>query len=128
MQTMDLRKISKLQQRVQREATGYYCGYTFKGQAVGRKYLLQASRAYDYMEPELADKTEGQRMHRMTNKLFVDMQHRCVARPAAEEWTLAAYQHQQDVTNAEFIRTFMSVQFPGGQYCSGITPKNYATC
>ena len=128
MQTMDLRKISKLQQRVQREATGYYCGYTFKGQVVGRKYLLQASRAYDYMEPELADKTEGQRMHRMTNKLFVDMQHRCVARPAAEEWTLAAYQHQQDVTNSEFIRTFRSVQFPGGQYCSGITPQNNATC
>merc|ERR1712023_167399 len=62
--------VARIAQRVQREATGYYCGYTFKGQVIGRKYTLQASRAYDYMEPELADKTEGQRMHRMTNKLF----------------------------------------------------------
>ena len=55
-------------------------------------------------------------MHRMTNKLFVDMQHRCVARPAAEEWNLAVYRHNHDVTNAEYIRTDRSVDFPGGQY------------
>ena len=113
--SLDVKKISRLMQRVQRETTGYYCGYTFKGQIVGRKYLLQASKSLDYMEDGLKDKSEGQRMHRVTNRLLVDMQHRCIARPAAEEWNLATFAHDQDVTNAEFMRTFMSVAYPGGQ-------------
>jgi hypothetical protein len=115
LSSASLKSVSRLQQRVQREATGYYCGYTFKGQVVGRKYILQASKSLDYMEDGLEDKSEGQRMHRMTNRLFTDMQHRCVARPAAEEWNLGAFAHEQDVTNAEFMRTFRSVDFPGGQ-------------
>ena len=107
--------MSKLAQRVQREATGYYCGYTFKGQVVGRKYILQAAKSLDYLSADLQDKTEGQRLHRVTNRVFTDIHHRCMARPAAEEWTLAAFSHEQDVTNAEFIRTYMSATFPGGQ-------------
>ncbi len=38
-----------------------------------------------------------------------------MTRPAPEEWNLAVYQHEQDVTNAEFMRTYMSAEFPGGQ-------------
>ena len=34
--------ICKLAQRAQREATGYYCGYTFKRQACG-KFVLKAT-------------------------------------------------------------------------------------
>jgi hypothetical protein len=93
----------------------YYCGYTFKGQVVGRKFLLQASRSLDYMEPQLAHKSDGQRWHRIANRLLVDFQHRCISRPAAEEWNLAVNHHDQDVTNAEMNRTFRSVSFPGGQ-------------
>ncbi len=37
-----------------------------------------------------------------------------MTRTAPEEWNLAANWHEQDVTNAEFVRTFMSAQFPGG--------------
>lgn len=37
-----------------------------------------------------------------------------MTRPAPEEWNLAVHHHDHDVTNAEFIRTFMSVDFPGG--------------
>jgi hypothetical protein len=100
-----IKGISRLAQRVQREATGYYCGYTFKGQVVGRKYILQAVKSLDYLTTGLQDKTEGQRLHRITNRVFTDIHHRCMARPAAEEWTLPAFSHEQDVTNAEFIRT-----------------------
>ena len=107
--------VSRLAQRVQREATGYYCGYTFKGQSIGKKYLLKASQSLDYMTPELECKSAAQRMRRVSNRMFTDMMHRCTARPAAEEWKLATYAHDQDVTNAEFVRTFMSVVFPGGQ-------------
>ena len=110
-----IKGISRLAQRVQREATGYYCGYTFKGQVVGRKYILQAVKSLDYLTTGLQDKTEGQRLHRITNRVFTDIHHRCMARPAAEEWTLPAFSHEQDVTNAEFIRTYQSANFPGGQ-------------
>ena len=54
-------------------------------------------------------------MHRATNRMFSDVMHRCIARPAAEEWNLATFGHAQDMTNAEFMRTFRSVTFPGGQ-------------
>ena len=80
-----IQAVSKLAQRVQREATGYYCGYSFKGQVIGRKYLLQASKTLDYMTTGLEDKTQGQRLHRITNRVFIDTQHRCMSRTAAEE-------------------------------------------
>lgn len=102
-------------QRVQREITGYYCGYTFKGQTVGKKMLLKASGTLDYLTPTLAKKTATQRMHQITNRVFMDIHHRCAARPANEEWNLAAFWHAEDVTNAEFIRTYRSATFPGGQ-------------
>ena len=110
-----IKGISRLAQRVQREATGYYCGYTFKGQVVGHKYILQAAKSLDYLSTGLGDKTEGQRLHRIANRVSTYIHHRCMARPAAEEWTLSAFSHAQDVTNAEFIRTYMSANFPGGQ-------------
>ena len=57
----------------------------------------------------------GQRWNRITNRLLVDRQHRCSTRTAPEEWNLATFHHDQDVTNAEFLRTYRSVDFPGGQ-------------
>ena len=112
---LSLKIVAKIAQRVQRESTGYYCGYTFKGQAVGRKYLLKAARSLDYLTDKLESKTPQQRMHHITNKTFSDMFHRCCSRPTAEEWNLATFWHPQDVTNAEFQRTFRSVAFPGAQ-------------
>ena len=43
----EMKTVSKIAQRVQRESTGYYCGYTFKRQAIGRKYLLKAAQSLD---------------------------------------------------------------------------------
>eukprot|EP00959_Pyramimonas_sp_CCMP1952_P166382 3477507-Pyramimonas_sp.AAC.1 len=110
-----LKSILRLMQRAQREVTGYYCGYTFKGQTIGKKHMARASTALDYLTPELSAKTVTQRMHQITNRVLTDLHHRCAARPATEEWNLAMFWHEQDVTNAEFHRTFMSVTFPGGQ-------------
>ena len=112
---LSLKTVAKISQRVQRECTGYYCGYTFKGQAIGRKYLLKASQSLDYLTETLEKKTPAQRMHHITNKCFSDMFHRCCSRPTAEEWNLATFWHPQDVTNAEFQRTWRSVAFPGAQ-------------
>ena len=54
---LSLKTVSKIAQRVQRECTGYYCGYTFKGQVIGRKYLLKAARSLDYLTDTLEKKT-----------------------------------------------------------------------
>jgi hypothetical protein len=88
---LSLKTVAKISQRVQRECTGYYCGYTFKGQAIGRKYLLKASKSLDYLTETLEKKTPAQRMHHITNKCFSDMFHRCCSRPTAEEWNLATF-------------------------------------
>ena len=44
-------KVAKVGQRAQREATGYYCGYTFKRQPVGRFALVALGRP----RPPLSD-------------------------------------------------------------------------
>ena len=82
----EIKVVAKLSQRVQREATGYYCGYTFKGQPIGRKYLKAAASSLNFLTTGLEDKSDGQRWHRITNRLLVDMQHRCITRSAPEEW------------------------------------------
>ena len=66
------------------------------------------------MHADMGAKSEGQKWHRITHRVFTDFQHRCMRRTAAEEWNLAANYHEQDITTAEFLRTYMSVDFPGG--------------
>ncbi len=82
LSSASIQSVSKLAQRVQRESTGYYCGYTFKGQPVGRKYLAAAASTLDYLSTGLQDKSAGQQWHRITQRLLIDTQHRCMTRPA----------------------------------------------
>ena len=107
--------ISKVMQRVQRQATGYYCGYTFKHQPVGKRFLRDAAESLNYLTTGMEDKSAGQRWHRITHRVLTEFQHRCMTRTAPEEWNLACNLHPHDVTNAEFIWTYRSVEFPGGQ-------------
>ena len=67
------------------------------------------------MTTGLQDKAAGQKWHRITHRVLTDFQHRSMLRPAAEEWNLAANWHEQDPKNAEFLRTYMSRDFPGWQ-------------
>ena len=91
---------SKVGQRAQRQTTGYYCGYTFKAQPVGRKFTRLASESLNYVIPQLKDRTSGQRWHRITHRVLADQQHRCMKRTAPEEWNLSVNSHEQDVTAA----------------------------
>ena len=59
MVTRVLKITCKIAQRAQRETTGYYCGYTFKVQPVGRKLLNAAVSSLNYLEETLQDKTPG---------------------------------------------------------------------
>ena len=51
-----------------------------------------------------------------TLDMFSDFQGRCMTRTAPEEANLCAYWDDQDVTNAEFVRTYMSKDFPGQSF------------
>ena len=110
-----LKTISKLAQRAQREATGYYCGYTFKRQPIGTKFLKSVGDTMNYLTTGMQDKTTGQKWHRITHRLLTDFQHRMMTRTAPEETNLAAYWHDHDPTTAEFNRTYRSEDFHGGQ-------------
>ena len=83
---------------------------------MGKKYLRIAAQNHNYLTDMLKDKTPGQVWHRATHNLYTTFQHRCIARGAPEETNLAAYWHKHDVTGAEFIRTFRSVDFPGSLF------------
>ena len=115
IEAKSLKTICKIAQRTQRNATGYYCGYTFKAQVAGKKELSASAESLNYMRTGLEDKTVGQQWHRVSHRVMQDMQHRCMLRTAAEEFNLSANSDDHDVKNAEFLRTYMSEDFPGGQ-------------
>ncbi len=101
-------------QRACRECTGYHSGYIFKGQPVGAKYLQVASDTLNYVNDSMETKSENQKWHYITHRILQDLNHRCMARPATEETNLVVHWHPHDVTNAEFIRTYMCETFAGG--------------
>ena len=70
----DIKILSKLAQRAQREATGYFCGYTFKRQPVGRRFLKAAADSLNYLSAGLENKSVGQKWHRITHRVLVDFQ------------------------------------------------------
>ena len=88
MEELDIketRKLSKLAQRAQREATGYYCGYTFKRQPVGAKYMKAVAENYRDLGDEFNARALGGKWHRITHNVLADVQHRCMVRTASEE-------------------------------------------
>ena len=106
----------KLAQRAQREATGYFCGYTFKRQACGKFVMRATAESLNYVELGLKDKSAGRQWYRTCNKLITDWNHRCTMRTAPEEFNLSANLHDHDPTNAEFFRSYRSQTFPGRRF------------
>jgi len=47
--------------------------------------VAAAQKSLNYLTTGLEDKTEGQKWHRLTNRMLIDLNHRCMTRPAAEE-------------------------------------------
>ena len=117
-------KVAKVGQRAQREATGYYCGYTFKRQPIGRFALEATSQTLNFVEASLKDRTPGQQWNRVSNRVLQDLQHRCMVRPSTEEFNLATNVHEHDVTAAEFVRSFQSVDFNGRHLLRRLEAEN----
>ena len=63
----DIKRIRKLSQRAQREATGYFCGYNFKKQPVGRRFLKAAAESLSYLTTDMQEKSAAQQWHRISH-------------------------------------------------------------
>ena len=55
-------------------------------------------------------------MARIVNKVLADLEERGTMRTAPEDFNLAVHSVPHDATNAEFIRTFQSIAFPGARF------------
>ena len=107
------KRLALIAQRACKQMTGYFAGYISKRQPVG-KYELKASAAN--LAP-LLQKMKGKKKiaqwAKVVNRMFTDLETKGTLRTAPETFNLAANLHDQDIMNAEFIRTFQSVSFPG---------------
>ena len=101
-------------QRAQRNTTGYYTGYIQKRQPVGKFELRQAAQNLRYLAKSIQDKSNRSQYHQMANRMLGDVEFRGHARPATEEFNLAANHDDSDVTRAEFLRSFVTHTFCGG--------------
>ena len=108
-----LTHLCKRTQRAQRQMAGYFCGYTSKRQPVGIHELKAASDGMAYIHEKLQRETGPQQFARTVNKMAADLEARGTLRTAAETFNLAVNMDEQDATQAEFIRTFRTVDFPG---------------
>ena len=108
-----IKAVSKITQRIQRLCTGYYCGYTFKSQPVGKKALKGVAESLNYLTSGLSDKSQGKKWHRITHRILTDLHHRSIRRTAAEEWNLALHCDHKDIFAGEFVRTYISAPFNG---------------
>ena len=102
-------------QRAQRNTTGYYNGYIQKRQLVGKFELRQASMNLRCLAKTIQHRSNRQQYHHVANRILGDLEFRGHARPATEEFNLATNHHGNDVMKAEFLRTFPSKLFKGGE-------------
>jgi hypothetical protein len=110
-----VQKLTAIAQRAQRNTTGYFSGYIAKRQAVGKFELKQATLNMQYLVDVIQNKSNKEQYHRVANRMLGDLEFRGHARPSTEETNLSANSHPQDVTAAEFIRTYMTQSFAGNQ-------------
>ena len=108
-----LARICRVAQRAQRQMTGYFAGYTAKRQPVGPYELEIARKSFTYLRNKMIGEGPPEQWARMTNKILSDLEGRGTMRTAPEDFNLAINAHEHDATNAEFTRTYRSVDFPG---------------
>ena len=109
-----LERMMAAAQRAQRNTTGYYTGYIQKRQPVGKFELRQATQNLRFLAKTIEKRSNPQQYHHVANRLLGDLEYRGHVRPATEETNLAANHKPDDVTFAEFLRTFTTKPFYGG--------------
>ena len=106
--------VEKLAQRASREMTGYHCGYTFKPQRTAKGTLDNAVQSLTFFHHTLDSKKPALKYRRTATKMVADLYHNTTARAATEEFNLSMNADEEDVMNAEFLRTFQNNDFYGG--------------
>ena len=109
----DIYRLCKITHRASREMSGYYMGYTFKGQPVGKKAIKLVDKSFEYLVRSLDDLPEEKRFRRTAIRSMVAFHHSTTSRPATEETLLSMYLSDDDVTSAEFIRLYVNKDFYG---------------
>ena len=94
-----LLRLCKIIQRASREMAGYFMGYTFKGQPVGKKVYKLVDKSFDYLSQSLAELPEEKRFRRTAIRSMVDFHHSTTNRPATEEALLSMHAHEHGVKN-----------------------------
>ena len=67
------------------------------------------------MDVGLQDKTPGQLWHAAPHRILTEFQHMCMRRTAPDVFNLSSSSKDHDPAAAEFVRTYMSADFPGGE-------------
>ena len=109
----NLLQLCKAVQRAAREMTGYFGGYTFKGQPVGKGAVKLLDKSLEYVRTRLEEAEESTRLRKTALRTMVDFHHSTTTRPSTEEMNLSLHVCKDDVRKAEFIRTYLSVEFCG---------------
>ena len=99
-------------------------GYTFKGQPVGKKVFQAANKSLQYFGHHLEKQEEHKRYRKATVRTIGDFHHSTTTRPMTEEFLLSMYAEEHDVTAAEFIRTYQSVDFPGFRFLQQLSKNS----
>ena len=80
VQRKALIRLCKAAQRAARQTAGYFFGYTFKGQPVGRRALQLISQSFDYLSRSLQMQPEHRRFQRTATRTMVDFHHSTTSR------------------------------------------------
>ena len=105
--------LSKAISRASREMSGYYMGYTFKGQPVGKKALKLVDKSFEYLGRSLNAVESHKRFRHTAIRTMITYHHSTTSRPTTEEALLSMYVNDNDVTNAEFNRLYVNKEFDG---------------
>ena len=87
-------------------------GYIVKGQPVGRKVFQAADKSLQFFGQHLGNQDIHKRFRKAAVRTMCDFHHNTTTRPMTEEFLLAMNIEEQDVTAAEFFRTFPECNFP----------------
>jgi len=110
------KRLAVCTQRAMRQMVGYFSGYISKRQPAGRYEMKASTTNLQFLAEKLKNQKPLTQVATVTNRMFSDLESKGVLRSAPEEFNLAAHGAKQDQLDAEFVRTFESVEFVGVSY------------
>ena len=114
-QELDENEIILCAQMQQNAQAGYAADYQCKRCASSFNEVKEMKKGHHALADSISDKRISYIGHRHTTRILSDYYGRGVARSSQESTNLRAYANDNDVTNAETIKTTKNVNFPGAE-------------